>query len=103
MQRTGLLARRVLGSYRQQAVCAQCACSFSASPFAAQPPQSAAACDVPEGHANSDLRNAVSNISLNRRRDISLRSDVLLYTKEDEEVNLRKLLKIKNLKEVSKA
>lgn len=36
-------------------------------------------CDIPAGHQNSDLRNVVCHIGLNRRRDLSLREDLCLF------------------------
>ena len=100
MQRLGLLGKGLSATFWHQAAGAQCACSFSATALVAHPPQTAA-CDVPAGHENSDLRNSVCNISLNRRRDISLRSDVKFFNKDDEAVDLKKLLRGKSHSEVS--
>lgn len=67
----------------------------------AEAPQTMANVDVPAGHENSDMRNNVCNISLNRRRDISLRTDVNLFcNRDDEPINLKELLRTKNLDEV---
>ena len=93
-QQLGTVARRLTGSSSfYQAGCAQCACSLTTTSFAALPPEAAAVCDVPAGHEKSDMRNSICNISLNRRRDISLRNDVKLYTTDKECVDLRGLLR----------
>ena len=42
------------------------------------------ATDIPAGHRNSDLGSSACNIGLNRRRDLSLRADIKLYTSEKE-------------------
>ena len=57
--------------------------------------------DVPAGHENSDMRSNICNISLNRRRDISLRTDINLFCdREDKPINLKDLLRTKKLDEV---
>eukprot|EP01025_Chloroclados_australasicus_P061733 TRINITY_DN8113_c0_g5_i1.p1 TRINITY_DN8113_c0_g5~~TRINITY_DN8113_c0_g5_i1.p1 ORF type:complete len:211 (+),score=14.95 TRINITY_DN8113_c0_g5_i1:344-976(+) len=38
--------------------------------------------NVPAGHHNSDLSNSVCHIGLNRRRDITLRSDIKVFLNE---------------------
>ena len=51
--------------------------------------------DVPEGHAKSDLSPHVCNIGLNRRRDLTLRADVVLYGKQASGTSLASLFKVK--------
>ena len=51
--------------------------------------------DVPEGHAKSDLSPHVCNIGLNRRRDLTLRADVMLYGKQATGTSLASLFKVK--------
>lgn len=51
--------------------------------------------DVPEGHAKSDLSPHVCNIGLNRRRDLTLRADVLLYGKQASGTSLASLFKVR--------
>lgn len=51
--------------------------------------------DVPEGHAKSDLSPHVCNIGLNRRRDLTLRADVLLYGKQASGSSLASLFKVR--------
>ncbi|KAK9808446.1 hypothetical protein WJX73_006661 [Symbiochloris irregularis] len=59
--------------------------------------------DIPAGHENSDMRPNACNISLNRRRDISLRTDIKLFcSRDDEPMNLKELLRNKDLEEGSK-
>ena len=93
------LVQRLSALSWHQAGSAPCTCSFSASALVAQAPQSAV-CEVPAGHENSDLRNSICNISLNRRRDISLRSDIKLWKQDDECMDLRQLLRGKEIAEV---
>ena len=50
--------------------------------------------DVPEGHAKSDLSPHVCNIGLNRRRDLTLRADVMLYGKQAGGTSLTSLFKV---------
>lgn len=50
--------------------------------------------DVPEGHAKSDLSPHVCNIGLNRRRDLTLRADVVLYGKQATGTSLASLFKV---------
>lgn len=40
--------------------------------------------DVPEGHVNSDLTNFTCHIGLGRRRDLTLRQDLRLWSGEEE-------------------
>lgn len=49
--------------------------------------------DIPAGHAGSDMRSTACNIGLNRRRDLSLRADVLLHTSE-KSISLTDLLRV---------
>lgn len=51
--------------------------------------------DVPEGHAKSDLSPHVCNIGLNRRRDLTLRADVMLYGKQATGTSLASLFKVR--------
>jgi len=51
--------------------------------------------DVPEGHAKSDLSSHVCNIGLNRRRDLTLRADVLLFGKQASGTSLASLFKVR--------
>ena len=55
--------------------------------------------DVPEGHAKSDLSPHVCNIGLNRRRDLTLRADVLLYGKQATGTSLASLFKVREIDE----
>ena len=50
--------------------------------------------DVPEGHAKSDLSPHVCNIGLYRRRDLTLRADVMLYGKQAGGTSLASLFKV---------
>lgn len=52
--------------------------------------------DVPEGHAKSDLSPHVCNIGLNRRRDLTLRADVMLYGKQATGTSLASLFKVRD-------
>lgn len=54
--------------------------------------------DVPEGHAKSDLSPHVCNIGLNRRRDLTLRADVLLFGKQASGTSLASLFKVREPK-----
>ena len=55
--------------------------------------------DVPEGHAKSDLSPHVCNIGLNRRRDLTLRADVMLYGKQATGTSLASLFKVETRSE----
>lgn len=90
------MTRRLAGLASQQRGPALCSCSITTSAATAELPQSAAASDVPAGHEKSDLRPSISNISLNRRRDISLRNDIKFYSGKDEPLSLRELLRAKS-------
>lgn len=94
------MTRRLAGLASQQTGPALCSCSITTSAATAELPQSAAASDVPAGHEKSDLRPSISNISLNRRRDISLRNDIKFYSGKDEPLSLRELLRAKSHAEV---
>ncbi len=48
--------------------------------------------EVPLGHAQSDLSPAVCNIKLGRRRDLTLRQDLSLFTPEKK--TLAELMKV---------
>lgn len=75
--------------------------SAKAEAVNAEPPQTMANVDIPAGHENSDMRPNACNISLNRRRDISLRTDIKLFcSRDDEPMNLKELLRTKDLDEV---
>jgi len=50
--------------------------------------------DIPAGHAGSDMRAISCNIGLNRRRDLSLRSDLRLHSSE-ESFNLRDVFRVR--------
>ena len=97
------VGRQLSSSFWRQAAGAQCTCSFATNPAATSPPQHSGGdtVDVPAGHENSDMRNSICNISLNRRRDISLRTDIKLFCdRDDKPIDLRELLRNKNLDEV---
>ena len=49
--------------------------------------------DIPAGHSESDMRDTSCNISLNRRRDLSLRSDIRLHN-NDGDHTLRDLFRV---------
>ena len=70
--------------------------TFSTRSFASSPEYELAPrpYDVPEGHAKSDLSPHVCNIGLNRRRDLTLRADVLLYGKQAGGASLASLFKV---------
>ena len=57
---------RCSSGVRQALFSAQAATASSTNPYY----------DVPEGHKNSDLSQAACNISLSRRRELTLRQDV---------------------------
>lgn len=48
--------------------------------------------DVPAGHINSDLSMAVCNIGLGRRRDLTLRQDLCLWSGEGKKTSLKEVL-----------
>ena len=48
--------------------------------------------DVPAGHLNSDLSMATCNIGLGRRRDLTLRQDLCLWTGEGKKTSLKEVL-----------
>lgn len=50
--------------------------------------------NVPLGHLNSDLSSEACNISLNRRRDLSLRQDVFLTTMQGEKLGIQQWLRV---------
>ena len=52
---------------------------------------------IPAGHRNSDLREEVCNVGLNRRRDLMMRGDIKLDTTAGTKT-LRELLKVGLLK-----
>lgn len=66
--------------------------SFAASSTSAAQPQ--ATYDVPAGHASSDLSDIACNLSLSRRRDLTLRQDLYL-TQDGKTVSIADLLKDK--------
>lgn len=63
-------------------------CSESLSTVAVGPEHH----DIPAGHAGSDMRAISCNIGLNRRRDLSLRSDLRLHSSQ-ESFNLRDIFR----------
>ena len=48
---------------------------------------------IPAGHRNSDLREEVCNVGLNRRRDLMMRGDIKMDTTAGTKT-LRELLKV---------
>lgn len=50
--------------------------------------------DVPQGHLGSDLSPNVCNIGLGRRRDLTLRSDLCLYSGDGQKTSLSHILKV---------
>ena len=48
--------------------------------------------DVPAGHLNSDLSMAVCNIGLGRRRDLTLRGDLCLWSGAGKRTSLKEVL-----------
>lgn len=50
--------------------------------------------DIPQGHLNSDLSPNVCNIGLGRRRDLTLRSDLCLYSGDGQKTSLSHILKV---------
>ena len=85
---------RLLQTFWQRAASAQL-CGVSTTSSTAFPPRTDESLDVPAGHSQSDMRSSVSNISLNRRRDLSLRTDVKFYNQNDEPFNTRELLRVR--------
>lgn len=65
--------------------------SFAASSATAAQPQ--ATYDVPAGHASSDLSDVACNLSLSRRRDLTLRQDLYL-TQDGKTVSVADLLRV---------
>jgi hypothetical protein len=52
--------------------------------------------NVPEGHWGSDLSDVACNIGLNRRRDLTLRQDLVLY-KQQTKLSLADVFKVRRL------
>lgn len=65
--------------------------TFAASSATAGQPQ--ATYDVPAGHASSDLSDVACNLSLSRRRDLTLRQDLYL-TQDGKTVSVADLLRV---------
>ena len=83
MQGSAVQALRALGAALRSsgASCSE-AVAFSGQRWfsAAQTAQQRSGGNVPEGHRNSDLNPTVCHIGLGRRRDLTMRQDLCLYT-----------------------
>ena len=70
-------------------------CRLFASSAASQPQQAQNydSYSVPAGHQNSDLGSIACNISLNRRRDLTLREDLKVFA-DGKETTLAALMRV---------
>ena len=75
--------------------CAAAARGLASTTQAEETPELKATYHVPAGHAKSDLSDVACNLSLTRRRDLTLRQD-LRVVEEGKSVMISDVLKVRN-------
>lgn len=73
--------------------CAQAARAFATTSQTGQESEPQATYHVPAGHANSDLSDVACNLSLSRRRDLTLRQD-LRVVEDGKSATIADILKV---------